>query len=56
MGDITITHSRSAGYFLSALLGIFSAWLVTATVDAVKQTIAIHQPYRGQAVVSQGEP
>jgi hypothetical protein len=38
MEDIIVTQNRGYGYFLSVVLGVCCALLVTATVDAVKQT------------------
>lgn len=50
--SIIVTQSRTAGYMLAAVLGIFSAWLMTATVDAAKQ--ALRPTYAPQAIVQVG--
>jgi hypothetical protein len=52
--DIIITQSRTAGYFLACMIGIFAAWLVTATVDATKQ--AMRPRFTPQALVQGGQP
>ena len=54
MSDIVVTQGRTAGYFLAAILGIFAAWLVTATVDATKQ--AMRPSFTPQALVQGGQP
>jgi hypothetical protein len=47
-----VASQKDYGYFLAAVIGLFSAWLATATVDAAK--LAMRPTYVPQAI-TQGE-